>query len=106
MTIDLTKDGDKVICYIYKDYLKSRQDGVPKYQARRFSREYHLHHKSLSKWIVDDFRNAKYELGNNNLIQIWINGSFDLTDDGIIYMENRFKNNLAELTDFISKFIP
>ena len=27
-------------------------------------------------------------------------------DPAIIYMENRFKNGLKEVTDFISKFIP
>ena len=46
------------------------------------------------------------ELKNNDFIKLYIEGSFILTSNAIIYMENRFKNGLVELTDFIAKFIP
>lgn len=104
--VQLTKDADKVICYIYKDYLQSRKEGNPKNEAIDFEEDYYASHKVLSSWLKSDFDSALLELGRNKLIQIWLGGSFELTDNGIIYMENRFKNGLIEVTDFIAKFIP
>lgn len=46
------------------------------------------------------------ELARSGLIKIYIGGNFDLTDNGIVYMENRFVNGLKDVTDFITKFIP
>ncbi len=105
-TIQLTNDADKVICYIYKDFLQSRKNGLSKAEARRFPANYHKQHKSLSKWSDSDFSDTILELGQKDLITIYLGGTFELTNDGIIYMENRFKNGLIEITDFITKFIP
>lgn len=105
-TIQLTNDADKVICYIYKDFLQSRKNGLSKAEARRFPENYHKQHKSLSKWADSDFSDTILELGQKDLITIYLGGTFELTNDGIIYMENRFKNGLIEITDFITKFIP
>lgn len=106
METQLTNDADKVICYIYKDFLQSRKSGMSKAEARHFPMDYHKNHKFLSKWHESDFSDTKLELGKIGLIKIYIGGSFELTDNGIIYMENRFKNGLIEITDFIAKFIP
>lgn len=35
-------------------------------------------------------------------IKIYIDGSFKITKELVIYMENRFKNGLNEVMDFIS----
>lgn len=104
--MQLTKDADKMICCIYKTFLQQRKNGFPKSVARRFEDDYFNSDDNLSSWPEDDITDTLLELGRSGLIQIYIGGNFELTDLGIIYMENRFKNGLNEVTDFISKFLP
>ena len=104
--MELTKDADKMICFIYKTFLQLRKSGLPKSEARQFEEDYFSTNKSFSSWHPDDYDETITELGRAGLIKLYVTGNFELTDLGIIYMENRFKNGLTELTDFISKFIP
>lgn len=103
---DLTKDADKLICCIYKEYLEKRRSGISKINAKKFDAYFYLNIKVLSKWDSSDISDTLRELKNVGFIKLFITGDFELTDTAIIYMENRFKNGLSELTDFISKFIP
>lgn len=104
--MELTKDADKMICCIYKTYLQRRKDGTPKPSARQFEENYFSTDKILSSWHNDDLDDTLLEIARAGLIKIDICGNFDLTDKGIIYMENRFINGIKEVSDFISKFIP
>ncbi len=104
--MELTRDADKMICHIYKTFLLLRKDGIPKSQARRYADGYFKSNSAFSSWSSSDCDETMLELARAGLIKIYIGGNFDLTDAGIIYMENRFVNGLKELTDFISKFIP
>ena len=104
--IELTNDADKMICYIYQSFLQCRKNGSPKSEARYFSADYFLTDKNFSTWHPQDISETRMELGKQQLVKIYIDGSFELTDHGIVYMENRFKNNVKELAEFISQFIP
>ena len=104
--MELTKDGDKMICCIYKTFLQQRKNGIPKSSARRFPMDYFKSDEKLSSWLDEDLDDTLLEIGRAGLVKIYIGGNFDLTDSGIIYMENRFKNGLNEVVDFISKLIP
>lgn len=103
---ELTKDADKVICCIYKEYLEKRKSGMSKSEAKEFDGNFYLKVKALSKWNSADVSDTLQELHNKGLIKKNVIGDFDLLDSAIIYMENRFKKGLNEITDFISKFIP
>lgn len=92
--IQLTSDADKMICCIYKSFLQRRKDGLTKPEARRFAENYFLTESKLSSWNAGDISDTLLEIGRANLVKIYIGGNFDLTDTGIIYMENRFKNGL------------
>lgn len=104
--MELTKDADKMICCIYKSFLQQRKNGISKSIAREFEENYFSTNKDFSSWIEDDLDETLLELGRVGLVKIYLGGDFELTDTGIIYMESRFKNNLEEITDFISKFLP
>lgn len=104
--MELTKDADKMICCVYKTFLQRRKDGIAKTQARRFDNNYFATEKKLSSWPDGDISDTFLEIARANLIQIYMGGNFELTDSGIIYMENRFKDGLTEVVDFISKLIP
>ena len=104
--MELTKDADKMICVIYKSFLQSRKNGHSKAEARRFSESALKSFSTFESWHPQDINDTLLEIGRKGLVKIYIGGDFELTDSGIIYMENRFKNGLLEVTDFISKFIP
>lgn len=106
MSLELTNDADKMICCIYKTFLQLRKSGEAKATARRFKNDYFSSDSKLSKWHAEDISETLLELGKVGLVKIYLGGDFVLTDDGIIYMENRFKNGLNEVTDFISRLIP
>lgn len=100
----LSKDADKTLCLIYKEYLSRRKNNVCKSDASCF-RASEL--ENLFPNVNQrDFMTDLNELKKNNLVKLFIEGSFILNSDAIVYMENRFKNGLIEVTDFISKFFP
>ncbi len=103
---ELTKDADRVICCIYKEYLERRKSGISKSEAKEFDGNFYKSIKVLSKWNSSDVSDTLRELHEKGLIKQNVLGDFDLLDTAIIYMENRFKKGLDEITDFISKFIP
>lgn len=104
--MELTKDADKMICVIYKSFLQARKNGCAKADARRFNKSALKGFPAFETWNPRDISDTLLEIGRKGLVKIYIGGDFELSDSGIIYMENRFKNGLLEVTDFISKFIP
>lgn len=104
--MELTKDADKMICIIYRDFLSRRKDRISKSEASRFSNDYFQSQEVFKSWLADDLDFTLLELAKAGLVKIFIGGNFDLTESGVYYMENRFKNGLLEVTDFISKFKP
>lgn len=104
--MQLTKDTDKILCLIYEEYLFRRKSGLSKSESISFDHPEALQFEFLQGILADDIHCAVSELGRNDLIKTYVDNSFQLNDNGIIYMENRFKNGLKEVADFISKFIP
>lgn len=106
MAVELTKDADKLIVLIYHEYLSRRKKGYSKSDAGNFEFEDLTSINKLSSWLQDDIEDTLAELHQKNLIDMDLSFTFDITYEGIVYLENRFKNNLSEVTDFIAKFIP
>lgn len=102
---ELTKDADKLTCCIYKMYLEKRNSGMSKEAAKSFDENFYKNEPKLSKWNKDDILDTLLELHKNGLIKLDIIGNFTLENKLIVYMENRFKNGLFEIVDFVSKFI-
>lgn len=103
MNIKLTKDADKAFCLIYKEYL-IKCHTFSKTVSKEFSND--ELDNVLCDFNPDDLDDILNELKSANLIEYFITGDISLKSNGIIYMENRFKSGLKEITDFISKFIP
>lgn len=99
----MTKDADKMLCCLYKEYLERVKVGSSKRDARKFTSEYFSENLPFADWHPDDVSMVRSELSRNKYLKANIIGGVEFTEDGISYMENRFKNNLKELTDFISK---
>ena len=103
---NLTKDADLLVCCAYREYLKRRKSGIPKRQANTFHPDFKDSIPKLSDWLFDDYLFTISELKKVGFVHTSLDGTFCITSQCIIYMENRFKNGLKEVADFISKFIP
>lgn len=99
---ELTKDADKLICYIYKEYLERRKSGISKSEAKEFEGNFYSNIKALSKWNSADMSDTLQELHDKKYIKKNVLGDFSLLDSSVVYMENRFKNGLSDVMDFIS----
>lgn len=105
----LTKDSDRLICLLYKDYLERRKSGESKSIARTFGSSHDIHNRLVPDQIFDDVDDTCRELSRAGLLDcMWADNIayfVTISDDGIIYMENRFKNGLMSVVDFLTKFI-
>lgn len=106
----LTKDADKLICLLYKNFLYKRKNGTSKSEASYFGSSHNIHEKFCSDLLFEDVDDTCRELDNVGFLNcLWadnIASEVYLTDDAIIYMENRFKNGLTELLGYIEKIKP
>ena len=97
--ISLSKDADKMICVIYKDYLEKRKNGASKSEAKDFRDFPDRSGELFPKWnhsdIMDTFREVSKAFG----IKMDIIGGFELNDAAIIYMENRFPDGLKQVLE-------
>ena len=105
--ISLTKDSDALICALYKEYLQKRKKGVPKGEAKYLGGAKHIQSAIVPNWILGDVEETLWELHRAGLLlcQPADNTVYRsvLADDGIIYMENRFKNGLTDVLDYVDK---
>lgn len=106
MPVQLTKDTDKFVCVIYKRYLELRKFGADKSAAGHFPQIQELRALLFPNTSVSDLVGCISEAGKAFNMYVFIDGSFDLNDEIILYMENRFKNGLLEVVSFLAQFIP
>ena len=102
----MTKNAKKMLCCLYKEYLKRVKSGKPETSSKTFDKYYVSSDKILSKWHSEVFNETKNELKKSGYLSTDVTGSYTLTSEAINFMENRFKNNIGKLTEFITKFIP
>lgn len=102
---DITNDAYNILCVIYRVYLQRRRDGLSKTTAIEFSDYELFRQEHLPKYDKSDFADLIFELKNNELVKLYVDGGFDLTNNAVILMENRFKNRLSDVIEFVSKFI-
>lgn len=106
MDIEMTKDAAKMLGILYKSYMSRRKDGESKRNARRFEDEYFSTEAPFSAMNSSDINDTRLELGCRGLLKNYIAGDCELTDDAIVYLENRFKNGLTDVLSFLSQFVP
>jgi len=107
MSVQLTKEADALICLLYKEYLQKRKNGTPKAQAKFFDSSIEIQAKIIPTWTPEDTDETCWELHRSGLLNCLkadcIAYMSQLTDEGIIYMENRFKDGLDSVLDYLGK---
>lgn len=107
MSIKLTKDADALVCLLYKEYCQKRKDGVSKLYAKMFSGSEEIQKTIAPKWSFEDVNEICNELSRVSFLKCLHGDGIvqhcSLTDDAIIYMENRFKDGLDSVLDYLAK---
>ena len=103
METKLTKDADQMICEIYSVYLERHANGVPKRQAKDFANQSLWPEKYRASWTSPDGKDTLWELKSAGFIRYFIYGGFELNDEAVLYMENRFKNGASEVLNWLAK---
>ena len=110
MEITLSKDADHLLCLVYKMYLEKRDLGMTKADAKFFGSSHTIHEQVVPEWRFEDVDDTCRELSVAKMLNVnWADDIayiVRLSNNGIIYMENRFKNGISEVIDFIAKFKP
>jgi hypothetical protein len=103
LDITLTKDADKLICLIYKDYLERRERGISKSSAKAYAERSDWPKSLTDHFSAEDVRDTLRELKNSGFTRNYWYGGFTLTDQGIAYMENRFPNGVAQILEWMGR---
>lgn len=106
MDIQISREADLLLCNIYEEYLKKRNSKISKSDAKYFGSSENLVSK-VSFMTFEDIDDTCRELGRSGLLFIQYADNIcyriALSDAGIIYMENRFGNQVSSLLDTINK---
>ena len=100
MDIELTKAGKKTIARVYKEYQNRIASGENKMQARYFD-AYNPKHGEFIDSVWEDIP----ELKNQGFVKAYVTACFELTDKGIVYMENLTIDTIKEWLSFGAQFI-
>lgn len=101
MAVSLTKDAKKTIARIYNEYLRRRSEGQGKMQARYFD-NYDMAQRVFINSVWEDIP----ELKAQGMVRAYVTACFELTDSGIVYMENIKAETIKEWLSFGAQFIP
>jgi len=100
-----THGAELVMSVLYKEFLSRQKNGFSRSDAVKFESAEILQSTLFSDRPLQDIEPAIDELKSLNYVKTNILGNIFLTDKSISIMENRFKNGLVEVLDFVSKFI-
>lgn len=106
----LTRDAQKLLCTMYKQYLEKRSFGLSKAEANYFGNTYLVHETFCPSASFEDVDELIWELNRNGYIfgdpGDDILSEISITSSGIVFMENRFKNGTKDVLSFLANFIP
>lgn len=106
----MTKDAKTILYHMYKEYLVRRNNHMSKLEAKGFDSSKTIQATLFPDWLLEDVDDTLRELGRNGyVLNSYANGTIyycQLSDIAIEVMESQKKENLLNVLDFISKFIP
>lgn len=106
---DLTKEQKHLLISMYKEIL-NRQPALAMEQANRFHDSDEIKSLFLPDLSSDYVSDLCWKLETKGYIVCCegddLANDIELSDDTIIYMENRFKNGAKDIATFLSNFLP
>ncbi len=102
--IRMSKDAQKSVGVFYKSYLERRKSGIGKNDAKLFKSDWPQ--IFFPQETAEDMLDTLRELKKIFNLEVCIDGSFYLSDELIVYMENRFPDGVKDVLSFLAQFIP
>ena len=106
MPDELTKDADKMLCILYKEYQDRRKAGQTKAEAKSIDESYFHNSKPFRSMAFEDVLDTMSEISRAEYIEMDLSGNCFLKDKAIAYLESRFKKKLSATWSVVSKFLP
>lgn len=104
----LTKESDALLCLLYKEFLQRIRSGTSRSDAKELGGSDDIQRDIAPKWSFDDVDELCRELHRVGLLDVFYAADVAyivrLSDDGIIYMENRFKDGLLDVLSYLKQF--
>ena len=103
----ISKDCDALICVLYREYLTRRTKGDSIELSSYFADDANIRDQFMPKWRVDDIANLCWRLYNHGLLDVTPGddkaNNVCLTEDGLIYMEERFPMGLKAVLEHLGQ---
>lgn len=96
-----TKDTSKVLACIYKLYLEKRKNGQTRKEAAFFAANFWRGVDALSSYPEDDIKASIHELKVAGFVESYTSGSFEIKEDLIKQMENRFQDGASGVAKYL-----
>lgn len=112
----ISNECDALLCVLYREYRTRRSHGVPIRQASYFRDDTSIRNNFMPLWLEDDVSEVCWRLVNHGLLFATPGddkaNNVTLTEEGIIYMEDRFDgqlerllSRLAQLTTLVAPWV-
>ena len=109
MEVRLTRDAEKLIALIYKQYLERRKNGAFREDAKSFGSSKELKDLLHLDAPIEDLDSFCYELSNYGYLSVLSADDtayeITLTNAGIADLERRFTDGLKSVVEFLTKFV-
>lgn len=102
---DLTNNSKKLLCLLYKEFLERKKHSVSYALATQFQDYLSIQESFLPDEAPDDVVHILKELDRSGYIKVIYGDGIPekvfLLDKAIFTMENRFKDNISAIVDFV-----
>lgn len=102
----LTKESEYLLLSFGRYFLENRKKGKSKFDSKQLGSAENIHQSIAQEISVPDIEDSCEELAKEGYLHL--DGYFDgfdaqITDKTVIYIENKFKNDLSSVIDRIIK---
>lgn len=105
----ISHECDALLCILYREYLTRRSHGVSIDQASYFRDDVSIRENFMPLWSVDDVCTLCWRLVDHGLLFATPGddkaNNVTLTEQGLIYMQNRFGSRLENVLSWLDKLI-
>ncbi len=105
----ISHECDALLCVLYREYLARRSHGVSIDQASYFRDDVSIRENFMPLWDQDDVCSLCWRLVDRGLLFATLGddkaNNVTLTEEGIIYMQNRFGSRLENVLAWLDKLI-
>ena len=105
----VTKDSERLIVLLYTRYVVSVKNGIPRNEARLFGDCDQIASLFCPEKPVEDVSDLLFELARADYLEVSVYDDMPceckLTLPCIVMMENRFKDGIKSILDFIANLV-